>query len=246
MFNVIKPTTFPSGIKTFFTTKNEFYKPKNAQIEGLNLGFNTPDSREVVNGNRSQLFASQEINENEVVFCNQVHSANIAEVVQAGLIPETDGLITNTKGLGLCILVADCAAVLLYDAKINYVAALHAGWRGAAEGIVPKCLEIFKQKGSDLSQLSVFISPCISAAKFEVGEEVAANFPEEVVNRTDFEKPHIDLKRFLQKQLDSFGISQNQVETHDGCTLSQESDYFSFRRNGKQSGRMMGFIQLKA
>lgn len=244
MFKLIKPTSFPSELKTFFTTKNEFYKPENAQIDGLNLGFNTPDSREVVQKNRSQLFVSQGINESEVVFCNQVHGTRIAEVDKAGLIPETDGLITNKIGLGLCILVADCAAVLLYDAKIKYVAALHAGWRGAIEGIVPKCLELFKQKGSDLSNLNVFISPCISTASFEVGEEVAVRFPNEVVNRIDFEKPHIDLKRFLELQLESFGINPNQVETHDGCTFSHENEYFSFRRNGKESGRMMGFIQL--
>ena len=245
MFDIIIPEKINSTVHSFFTKRSTDFNQAGAKISGLNLGFNTPDSREVVLKNRADIFSNHGIDSSKVVFCNQVHGTNIVEVSEPGLIPDTDGLITNKQGLGICILVADCAAVLMHDDQIGYVAALHAGWRGAVGGIVPKCLELFKEKGSNLSQVTAFVSPCISEAKFEVGFEVADQFPEKVVNRIDYEKPHVDLKRFLELQFESFGVDLNQVQIHDGCTLSQERDYYSFRRNGKESGRMMGFIQLK-
>lgn len=240
---IIQPQLFSSSVKAFFTKKNEFLGNSNALVLGLNLGFNTPDSTERVKQNRRILFDEYGIDIDKTVFCNQVHGTTIQEVSEPGLIPETDGVITSVDGLGLCILVADCAAVLIQDEEIGFIAALHAGWRGAVGGIVPQCLALFKQKGSSLTQVKAFISPCISTAKFEVGDEVAAQFPEKFVFRNGYEKPHVDLKGFILEQFIEWGVPNEQIEVNQGCTFSDYSQFYSYRREGKQSGRLMGFIQ---
>jgi len=244
MISVIEPKLIQTGVKAFFTQKNEQFSPKESKINGLNLGFNTPDSKETVLNNRKQLFENYGINSDSVVFCNQVHGSNIVEVSNPGFIDSTDGLITNKKNLGLCILVADCAAILFHDKETEYIGALHAGWRGTKGRILPNALEMLKEKGSSLKKISFFISPCISTAKFEVGNEVADEFPEEVVNRTDYEKPHIDIRKRLLMQLEEFGIQNEQIEVNLQCTFEDETNFYSYRREGKQSGRLMAFIQL--
>jgi YfiH family protein len=243
MIDVIQPSLFSPQVKAFFTQKNSHFSD-NRLIPGLNVGFNTQEERQQIEENRKIIFNSYSIDAKKVAFGNQVHGTQVVEVFQAGLQSDTDGLITNSKELGLAILVADCAAILLHDEQIGYVGALHAGWRGAIGGILPHTLSLFKAKGSDLSQLKVFISPCISAAKFEVGEEVASQFPENVVIRELNLKPHIDLKAFISMQFQENGVNLKQVEVHAGCTLSDSKAYYSYRREGKQSGRMMAFIQL--
>jgi polyphenol oxidase len=245
MLSVLKPELFKNNVTAFFTQKNEHFVQEKAQISGLNLGFNTPDSKETVRANRKQLFDSYGINEDSVVFCNQVHGTAIKEVSESGFVDQTDGLITKTRSLGLCILVADCAAILFYDTETGYIGALHAGWRGTQGRILPKALDMLIQKGSSLKQVHFFISPCISQAEFEVGQEVADLFPSEVVNRIDYEKPHIDLKKMLQLQLNEYGVFDSQIEVNQSCTFQDSEQYYSYRREGKNSGRLMAFIQLQ-
>lgn len=244
MITFIEPKLVQHGVKAFFTQKNEQFRQEKAEILGLNLGFNTPDLKETVLKNRQQVFALKGVDEESVVFCNQVHGNHIQEVFKPGLIDETDGLITNKTNLGLSILVADCAAILFHDRQTGYIGALHAGWRGTKDRILPKAIEILKQKGSSLKEVYFFISPCISIDKFEVGEEVAHEFPNEVINRIDYKKPHIDLKKMLIVQLEEFGIHQHQIEVSEYCTYKDLHNYYSYRREGKQSGRLMAFIQL--
>lgn len=241
--DVIQPQLFSAQVKAFFTQKNAHFT-ENRLIPGLNVGYNTQEERRQVQENRKLIFDTLGIDAKHIALGNQVHGTHVAEVSEAGLQDKTDGLITNQKGLGLAILVADCAAILLHDPQIGFVGALHAGWRGAVGGILPRALSIFKEKGSDLSQLRAFISPCISSAQFEVGEEVASQFPEHVVIRGVYEKPHVDLKAFLACQFQDAGVDLQQVEVHDGCTFEDAQSYYSYRREGNKSGRMMAFIQL--
>ncbi len=243
MIHIIQPRLFSTQVKAFFTQKNAHFT-ENRLIEGLNVGFNTQEERHQIIENRKLIFDSFGISAEQIALGNQVHGTHIAEVSEAGLQKETDGLITNQKGLGLAILVADCAAILLHDVQIGFIGALHAGWRGAIGGILSRTLSNFKEKGSDLTQLRAFISPCISAAQFEVGEEVASQFPDHAVIRGVYKKPHVDLKAFLAFQFQDAGVDLQQVEVHDGCTLEDAQSYYSYRREGNKSGRMMAFIQL--
>jgi YfiH family protein len=244
--DTIKPEIFSdeNRLNVFFTFKNEKKYSGDRAINGLNLGFNTGETPEIIKENRRDLLDAFGIEAEWTAFANQVHSNRVKVVTKGGTFAETDGLITQVPGLALAIQVADCAAVLLADMQSRTIAAVHAGWRGAAGDIVPKALDKMKSLGADAADCRAFISPCISSEEFEVGPEVADRFPDEYVNSQTYAKPHLNLKAFLADQLAEAGLKPASIETHSGCTV-QDDQFYSFRREGKQSGRMMAIMQLK-
>lgn len=177
----------------------------------------------------------------EVALANQVHGTQVQTVTQGGTYPETDGFVTRVPGLYLCIRVADCAALLLWDPEAGVAAAAHAGWRGAAGGIVDETLNAMEREGAAASRIRTFVSPCISAGRYEVGEEVAGQFPDEFVYRKDYAKPHVDLRAFLRRQLADAGVRTGRIEIHPGCTWN-DPEYHSYRRDGESAGRMAALI----
>ncbi|HKK44139.1 MAG TPA: peptidoglycan editing factor PgeF [Balneolaceae bacterium] len=245
-FDLIKPKllTEDTGIKAWFTLKNAEWGDFNNEISGLNLGFNTPESREIVAHNRLTLLSSLGLNTEWVAYADQVHSNRVRLITQGGTYPETDGLVTQIPGLTLCIQVADCAAVLIWDPQNKIVAALHAGWRGAVGDIVPKGIDMMINRGADLQKIKVFVSPCLSLRNFEVGEEVASQFPKKFVDYKSYDKPHVNLKEFLRYQMVEAGIDRSQIEVREECTVDEADSLYSYRREGDKSGRMMALIQI--
>lgn len=242
---LIKPEQLKAkGIKAWFSLKNKDFGYHGHTIPGLNLGFNTSEKKELVAQNRLALLTGLQIDPVWVAYADQVHSNRIRVVTEGGTYPSTDGLITKIPGLALSIQVADCAAVLLWDAENKVIGALHAGWRGAAGDIVPKGIQMMKQQGANPQKTKAFVSPCISLENFEIGREVADQFPDEFVDYERYEKPHLDLKSFLKFQLEQSGVPQSQVEIRKECTIADEEHFYSYRREREQSGRMMGLIQI--
>jgi YfiH family protein len=245
-FSVIVPQILEQDkdIQAWFTLKNQEFRRPGQAIAGLNLAFNTSEKKEQVAKNRLALLNSLNIDSDWVAYADQVHSNRVQFVTGGGTYPSTDGLVTKVPGLTLAIQVADCAAVLLWDAKNNVIAALHAGWRGAAGDIIPGGIQKMKEQGADPVQTKAFVSPCISQKNFEVGMEVAEQFSDQFVNYTDFEKPHVDLKNFIRHQLLEEGIADNQIEIREECTVSETENFYSYRREGSKSGRMLALIQI--
>lgn len=242
---VIRPNIFADSkdIEAWFVPKNSSISSSESTINGLNLGLNTADSTTRVQKNRSFLFNQLNIIPKDVALANQVHGSRVQEVTGGGTYGETDGLITQIPGITLGIQVADCAALMLADIQNHVIAAVHAGWRGAAGGIVENTVEKMKQVGSNPEEIRVFISPCLSFSNFEVGEEVAEQFPDKFVDYTSFSKPHVNLKTFLASSLQQQGVAEFQIEIHPGCTLKSDK-FYSYRREGEDSGRMMALIKL--
>lgn len=232
-------------IDAWFTLKNRHYSSPDGRIDGLNLGFNTPDSEAAVTTNRSLLLAELGIDPGRVAYADQVHSDNIQLVSEDGTYSATDGLITTLPGLTLAIQAADCAALLLWDASSWVIGAIHAGWRGAAAGIVSKGVRSMVREGADPGQLKAFVSPCLSQKNFEVGTEVAELFPSSYVDENSYRKPHVDLKGFLAGQLRAAGLKPSHIEVRKECTFDDAGDFYSYRREGGESGRMMALIRMR-
>ncbi|HEX6981453.1 MAG TPA: peptidoglycan editing factor PgeF [Balneolaceae bacterium] len=245
-FSLIYPNSLDEndGIQACFSLKNELYNAQ-SPVPGLNLGFNTPEKKERIAQNRSALLSSLNIDKAWIAYADQVHSNRIKVVSQGGTYPSTDGLITRIPGLTLAIQVADCAAVLLWDSSAQIIAALHAGWRGVAGDIVPKGIEMMIEQGATPENLHAFVSPCLSFENFEVGEEVAEQFPDEQVDYENFAKPHLNLKGFIKQQLSENKIAGENIEVHPACTVGEVKNYYSYRREGNRSGRMMALIQIR-
>lgn len=177
----------------------------------------------------------------------QIHGSDVLHVTKPGLFPGFDGVVTDKPGILLCISAADCAAVLLTDADAGVIGACHAGWRGAVGGVIRRTVAAMNELGAGTDRMLAWISPCISAERFEVGEEVASEFSRErVVRRPDWPRPHVDLAGFIGDRLLAAGLAGERIEMSNRCTHAEPEAFFSYRATGGHTGRMMGLIGLTA
>lgn len=195
--------------------------------------------------NRQRLAQTIGFDINRMVTGEQTHSLNIAVVTDADAgrgsvdidsrIPCTDALITNRRGIALMVLTADCVPVLLYDPATHSAAAIHAGWRGTANGIVGLTVKKMADEfGTKPENLMAAIGPCIGACCFEVGDDVAVHFsqwPDTILRRSEWPRPHIDLVLANSIQLEQAGVPASNIESSDECTKCDPCVLFSHRRN---------------
>ncbi|MEX0600948.1 MAG: peptidoglycan editing factor PgeF [Rhodothermales bacterium] len=211
----------------------------------LNLSLSTGDEESRVEENRRRFFEAQGIGPHRLAIAGQVHGSSIEVVTEPGLYPDRDALVATVSHVALCIVAADCAVVLLVDARSPVVAACHSGWRGTVDNIAGKTVRKMVEYGADASAIRAWVSPCISIEHFEVGPEVAARFAKKYVVRRDrWPRPHVDLKAAIADQLGRAGIPQTQIEVSDRCTAAETDTFFSHRAEQGTTGRMMGYIML--
>ncbi len=249
MYRFIEPDIFKKipHIKCCFTEANRDASELNAirqTIPGLNFGLNSDVPKPELHENYQTLLEPLGWNHKNLAIARQIHSDSITPVHRPGIYDQTDGLITTKSNISLGIQVADCAAVLVADGNPDnpVIGAFHAGWRGALSGIIPKGINKMVQHGGDTNTIRAYISPCISIQNFEVGFEVASEFPEEYCDYESYDKPHIDLKRYIYDQLIDSGLKEDHVECSPFCTISDDR-FYSYRRERKKSGRMLGLIK---
>lgn len=245
MIEVIQPDIFKPlpGIRALFTLSNRDLPHKKSGIEGLNFGINTPDSSLLIENNRLQLAKAFAMDHESFVVAEQVHSDRIEVVDQPGLCKNTDGLITREPHLILAIQVADCAAIMVADIANNIIGVFHAGWRGAVHNIAAKGVSKMKVMGKNSPQFFVYISPCISKKNFEVGHEVANQFPSAFVDYVSYQKPHVDLKNFLKYELIESGVKEDRIEISSSCTMD-DPGFYSYRREREKAGRMLACMYM--
>ncbi len=231
-------------IFSWFTLKNAHLTENKQRIPGLNIGFNSNEEQDILLHNLNMLTTAIRTNTGSLALANQIHESKVQVVTHGGIYPDTDAFVSNTVGLGIGIQVADCGAILLGDSMNRVIGAAHAGWRGAVDRIVPKTINKMIELGAETNNIKVFISPCLAQHNFEVGEEVALNFSDHLVDREKYSKPHVDLKGLIKEQLLESGILPANIELDDRCTIDHEELFYSYRREKEKSGRMVGIIKL--
>ena len=225
----------------------------------LNCTPYTGDAPQCVSRNQEILLAALPQHPRALVIPWQTHGTRVLPIDDAflsaneeqrhALLQGIDALVTDRPGICLCISTADCIPILLYDKKHQAIAAVHAGWRGTVDFIVGHALEQMRTfYGTDGADVSAVIGPGISLRAFEVGDEVyeafcQADFPMERIARRE-SKWHIDLPEANRLQLLDFGVPSSAIETSGICTYTQYDDFFSARRLGVKSGRMLTGIML--
>lgn len=213
----------------------------------LNLGINTPDREQNVIENRRRFFEAIDAAGYPFASSHQVHGTDIIYTAEAQRYEGYDALITDKPGLLIGVTIADCVPILIYDHTHRAVAAIHAGWRGTVGGIVTKTLGLMQQQfGTLAGQCHAYIGTCIDETSFEVGPEVAEQFAPEF-KRTDSGtgKYRVDLKAANRKQLTDFGIPAAQIGVSPFSTVLDNDDYFSYRAEKGQTGRMLAVIGLR-
>lgn len=182
-----------------------------------------------------------------MVTAKQVHSDRVLVADRAGDLGEGDALISNRPGLTLAIRTADCLPILIADPTKHAIAAVHAGWRGAADNIAAKTVAALTERfGSRPEDLLVAIGPGIGVCCFEVGPEVAARFVPFFPERTDLDgKTRIDLAETIRRQLGRNGVTVGQIVTAALCTCCQPDTFHSYRRDRDAAGRMISSVRIR-
>lgn len=164
-----------------------------------------------------------------------------------------DAVMTCQPGCCVCVSTADCVPILLYDTAHQAVAAVHAGWRGTVNFILGHTLERMRAVfGTHGREVVACIGPSISMESFEVGEEVYDAFRTHGFDLTrmacwnaETKKHHIDLWEANRQQLLDAGVASQQIETAGICTYIHHEQFFSARRLGIASGRMVSGIMIQ-
>ncbi|MGK0440503.1 MAG: YfiH family protein [Pseudohongiellaceae bacterium] len=213
----------------------------------LNAAYHVGDDSKAVQLNRQRIVDALSL-PSEPAWLNQTHSTDIVQLDhQPSLVSPADGAITSLVDHVCVVQTADCLPVLICDQSGQQVAAVHAGWRGLADGIVTKAIELFK---APAAELLVWLGPAISAPHFEVGAEVRECF----VNRnkqyssafsasSNTGRYRADLYQLTRLELRGIGVER--IYGGEWCTYQDPARFYSYRRDG-QTGRMVSLIYRKS
>jgi len=211
------------------------------------------DSDEPFDARRSLLCRAAGLAGQRPLMLRQVHGDRIARGTEAaeGEPLAADGIIRSrgeTPGLAAGVRSADCVPVLFADSEGGAVAAVHAGWRGTAAGIVARAVELLEATGVPAGRLIAAIGPAIGPCCYEVGQEVAqavaraAGVSLQTVFRRDGESGNLDLPGANRLQLRRAGLRAEGIHSAPWCTACQTDLLYSYRRSGGPTGRLMACI----
>lgn len=238
-----------------FTTRHEGVS--RPPYNSLNLGSNTLDSPHNVEGNRSLLARGIGATLDRFLTVTQVHGTDLLVIDAPNpefshfLKLECDGIVTNQPGITIAVCVADCVPILLHDPVKRVVSALHAGWQGTVGNIAGKGVEaMVSMFGSDPKDILAAIGPSISRCCYEVDAPVRDAFRKagaawELHAQEQGEgKWLLDLGAANRQLLLDAGLASGQIESEELCVCCNQELFFSYRRDGGDTGRQVGFIML--
>jgi polyphenol oxidase len=240
----------------------------------LNLSFMEWDQRENVEENRRRLQKAIDAKDSKLTAMHQIHSDVVRrfETTPEGRC-KGDASVTNQPGLLLAVQTADCVPILLVDPETRAVAAIHAGWRGTLGRITEKTVGRVRQEfGSKPQDLFAAIGPSIGPCCYEVAAEFVSKFAAQFADATEYfdearsgEEPnplqwlnmappghqpppknvHLDLRKANRSQLLAAGLRAQNVFVSDLCTGCRPDLFFSYRKEGVASGRLMSVVGVR-
>ena len=237
----------------FFTRKGG---KSNDLYQSLNCGFGSADDRDQVVQNRALVAESMGVGADRLVTAYQIHSPlalAIKEPFDADARPEVDALVTNTPGLSVAILTADCGPILFADDQAGVVAAAHAGWRGALEGVIEATIDKMEELGATRKNITAVLGPTISLPNYEVDQGfkdrfLARNNSWAAYFSDGTRDGHVqfDLPALILSRLNACDLKT--TINMDRCTYGEETEFFSYRRSTHRKepdyGRQISAIAL--
>jgi YfiH family protein len=222
----------------------------------LNAGIGSHDHPEAVAENRARRAGAVGVRPDRLLTAYQVHSPDVVVVTApwpADRRPRADALVTKQPGLALAVTTADCGPVLLAEERAGVIAAAHAGWRGAAGGVIEASVAAMERCGAERGRIVAALGPMIRQPSYEVGPEFVSQFTrEEAANARFFaagaRNGHalFDLAAFIAARLAAAGVRH--IEDIGRCTYGEEECFYSYRRsthrNESDYGRHLSAIAL--
>lgn len=261
--------SFPSGVvvlqNKIFSSTNQVIHATSTRHGGnstgefgtMNFGLTTGDDTQTVLKNREKFFETLGLSPESVVYAQQTHSDHIVNVDEKVIhsfspnspryIPDTDALITCMKNVPLAILTADCLPIFLFDRATPVIGLVHAGWRGTKSHIADKTMQAMKKNfDSKPENMCAWISAGINVCCYQVGEDIRQDFSQEYGKYIEAVKgDKLNLVEINRFQLQNAGIPESSIFSTPYCTSHDNELFYSYRRNGKKSGRMASAFMLK-
>lgn len=249
---VTSPALLVPNVRHGFFTRNA----DGETFGNRNCAYREGDDEAVIDANRARCAEAVGSTFAHLITVKQRHTADVV-VATAPLnwreAPVADALVTATPGLALGILTADCVPVLFAARNARVVAAAHAGWRGAFDGVLENTVAKMESLGAARRDIAAAVGPCIGKASYEVGPEFIARFVDrDKIYAAYFSAPdakghaYFDLPRFAADRLNAAGVGMVDVTGHDTC--AEEAQFFSFRRATLRTepdyGRQMSVIAI--
>ena len=233
----------PAHVKAFSTLR--MGGVSTGAYSSLNLGMHVGDDERRVRENRLCLQRELALPA-EPVWLQQVHGVNVVRLEGSstqGM--RADASYSESQGVVCAIMTADCLPVLLCDQTGRKVAAVHAGWRGLAAGVLESTVQAMQLNPDNLL---AWLGPAIGPDAFEVGEDVVTAFVNEMPSAEQAfqrynDKWLADIYSLARQRLSRLGVQA--VSGGDGCTYSEPERFFSYRRDGV-TGRMATMVWIDA
>ena len=252
MFFSKKLQKFENLKHCFFSRKNGFSKGNYAS---LNCGLGSDDKKENVLKNLN--YVSQKIgcSDKLLITLNQTHSNKVVYFENKNSIKNKllgDAIVTKIKNVGIGILTADCAPILLYDPQKKIIGCIHSGWRGALNGVISNTIKKFMELDSNIDDLIAVIGPCIGKENYEVKSDFYEKFVNQEPKYEYFFKKIVrdkyifDLRGFITNKISDLNITN--IENIKMDTFSAQETFYSYRRsrlnNNKDYGRCISVILM--
>ena len=246
-------------ISKFKKIKHGFFNRSGGTSEGiyksLNCGVGSRDKKINVINNLKIVCNKIGVKYQNLILLNQTHSNKFYFVKKNHNFKKkikADSLITNVKNIAIGILTADCVPVLIYDQNKNIISAIHAGWKGAYNGVLNNTINFFIKNGSNIKNLIAVIGPSISGKSYEVKNDFKDKFIKKNISNKKFfkikkNKTYFCLNNYIYNQFKENGIKNIELIKKD--TFDKKNNFFSARRSIKNKendyGRNISIIMIK-
>lgn len=245
---------FPDLVKHAFFTRQG--GKSLGDFSSLNLILRGSENRESIEENKKIVTNFFAVKPQKLKILNQVHSANVIEIADSNQEVETveaDALVTKLPGVVLGVITADCVPILLCDTEARIIATIHAGWRGAAKGVIQNTVEAMKELGGNVKNICAVIGPAIQQDSYEIDQEFYNGFLAQASENVQYFTPGkaagkymFNLPAYCCQQLISQGISK--LDNLGLNTYTNPDLFFSCRRStheGNKFGGQLSAIMLE-
>lgn len=212
----------------------------------------------LINNNITEFIYKYTNNHNINLFLlDQVHGNFVLLANKNNKLPQADGSFTRQQQLICTVKTADCLPILITNQSGDFVAALHAGWRSLASGIIQNFFKQTKLSNIKNNELLFWFGPAISKQSFEIGEDVLEKFKitntdlyknicNQAINKINNKnnKYLANIYKIAELALAQFDITSNQIFSDNYCTYIQQNMFYSYRREPENKNRMFSLIWI--
>tara|TARA_Y100000768_G_scaffold92641_1_gene66937 strand:+ start:136 stop:801 length:666 start_codon:yes stop_codon:yes gene_type:complete len=184
----------------------------------------------------------KEYDQKQFLIPKQTHSKNIFFSNKAGQIDNCDGVFTSNPKVVCVIKVADCMPIFFAHQSRFFYGVVHAGWKGLTKGILKYSSTFFTKHKLRLDEIDIYIGPSIQKCCFEVSKDIIDKFPSWAIRPKKSGKFMVNLQKIASEELRSIGFEKKRIKINSDCSFCKKNSYYSYRRDGKKTGRMIGVI----